>query len=151
MRSFARWLLLLLCLFLANGCNSQKPTVMRTPPTSANRSTPWQSGQASPTSEPSPLGPGFKSQRKLEEHFQKHGREFNADSPVAYLALAQALRDKPVSADVLEARRPDGTFSRFDKASGSFLACNADRTIRTFFKPNDGERYFRRQINRKHE
>jgi hypothetical protein len=65
--------------------------------------------------------------------------------------LAQELRDKPVSDDILEAARPDGSFSRFERSSGSFLACNSDKTIRTFFKPHDGERYFQRQIKRPHD
>jgi hypothetical protein len=30
----------------------------------------------------------------------------------------------------------------------AFLAVNRDGTIRTFFKPNDGEAYFRRQASR---
>ena len=51
---------------------------------------------------------------------------------------------------MLELRRPDGSVSRFDRASGAFLAFDADGTIRTFFKPNDGERYFERQAGRAH-
>jgi pyocin large subunit-like protein len=47
-----------------------------------------------------------------------------------------------------EARRPDGEFSRFNRRTGYFGAYNPDRTIRTFFIPNDGERYFRRQAQR---
>jgi len=38
--------------------------------------------------------------------------------------------------------------TRFDRTSGAFLAFNSDGVIRTFFKPNDGERYFRRQAER---
>ena len=33
-------------------------------------------------------------------------------------------------------------------ATGSFIAFNANGVIRTFFKPNDGERYYRRQSER---
>jgi pyocin large subunit-like protein len=40
--------------------------------------------------------------------------------------------------------------SRFDKATGSFIAFNADGTIRTFFRPVDGENYFRRQATTRH-
>jgi pyocin large subunit-like protein len=50
---------------------------------------------------------------------------------------------------VLEIRRPsDGVVSRFDRRSGAFLAFDSDGTIRTFFRPNDGESYFRRQARR---
>ena len=93
---------------------------------------------------------GFKSRRHLEDHYQKHGAEFDGLTRDQYLAAAQDLRDAPAGGNILEARRPDGTVSRFDRNSGAFLAFDSDLTIRTFFKPNDGERYFRRQINREH-
>ena len=48
----------------------------------------------------------------------------------------------------LEAVRRDGVATRFDRDTGAFIAFNTDGTIRTFFKPNDGERYFRRQAER---
>ena len=71
-------------------------------------------------------------------------------SKAQYLLAAQTLRDAPVGGDIEEIVRSDGTASRFDKASGAFIAFNHDGTIRTFFKPNDGERYFRRQAQRSH-
>ena len=37
--------------------------------------------------------------------------------------------------------------TKFDKRKGYFGAYNADRTIRTFFIPNQGESYFRRRPN----
>ncbi len=94
---------------------------------------------------------GFRSRERLEEHFRKHGSEFGAASADDYLRLAQALRDRPVGGDVLERVRADGVVSRFDRASGAFIAFEADGTIRTFFHPNDGERYFERQAERSHD
>ena len=93
-------------------------------------------------------GPGFRTRALFEEHYQKHGREFGNISPDEYLRLAQALRDAPAGGPILEARKPGGIVTRFDRRSGAFGAYNANRTIRTFFKPNDGERYFHRQANR---
>jgi pyocin large subunit-like protein len=93
-------------------------------------------------------GPGFRSARLLEEHYQKHGSEFGAVSKQEYLRLAQELRDAPVGDPILESKRDNGEFSRFDKNKGYFGAYNPDRTIRTFFIPNEGERYFRRQARR---
>ena len=93
-------------------------------------------------------GPGFRSQRQFDEHFQKHGREFGNISQADYLRLAQELRDAPVGGLILDARKPGGIDTRFDRTHGYFGAYNADRTIRTFFIPNDGERYFRRQATR---
>lgn len=91
---------------------------------------------------------GFRSRSQFDEHFAKHGAEFGAVTRQEYLRAAQSLRDAPVGGSIEEVRRPDGTVSRYDRASGAFIAFNADGTIRTFFKPNDGEAYFRRQARR---
>lgn len=56
--------------------------------------------------------------------------------------MAQDLRDAPLSKRVIETTQKDGTISRFDRSTGAFIAFNRDLTIRTFFKPNDGEDYF---------
>jgi pyocin large subunit-like protein len=93
---------------------------------------------------------GFRSRKQFDEHFAKHGREFGDVSKQEYLLEAQQLRDSPVGGDVEEIVRSDGSSSRFDRKSGAFLAFNSDGTIRTFFKPNNGESYFRRQAERSH-
>ena len=95
-------------------------------------------------------GPGFRSAALLNEHYEKHGGEFGRITKQQYLTLAQDLRDAPVSNTILEDRRPNGQFSKFDRRHGYFGAYNPDRTIRTFFIPNDGERYFHRQARRPH-
>src|ERR1700685_812366 len=96
-------------------------------------------------------GPGFRSPAKLEEHYLKHGHEFGAISKGEYLRLAQELRDAPVGGPILEARRPDGEFSRFDRRHGYFGAYSRRGIIHTFFIPNNGERYFERQALRRHD
>jgi len=96
-------------------------------------------------------GPGFRSRAQLDEHFSKHGSEFGRISEQEYLRLAQDLRDASPSPSILESRRPNGEFSRFDRRHGYFGAFNPDRTIRTFFIPNDGERYFYRQSRRRYD
>lgn len=109
----------------------------------ASQSTPEPTQQSAPVA-----GPGFTSARSLERHFEKHGHEFEVKSAAEYLAIAQRLRDAPVGGSVLEERRRDGVVTRFDRETGAFVAFNADRTIRTLFKPDDGERYFERQARR---
>lgn len=93
---------------------------------------------------------GFRSQARLDDHYAKHGIEFGSITKAQYLATAQDLRDAPLSSTVLQATQADGTFSRFDRRTGAFLAYNTDLTIRTFFRPNDGEAYFRRAAGRTH-
>src|SRR5579863_4221036 len=96
-------------------------------------------------------GAAFRTQAQLDEHYAKHGGEFGAISKAEYLRLAQELRDAPPGGPILESRRPDGEFSRFDRRHGYFGAYNRNGTIRTFFIPNNGERYFRRQAQRRYE
>ncbi len=91
---------------------------------------------------------GFVDERRLDEHYKKHGAEFGHITKLDYLHQAQLLRDTAVGGPVLETVRRDGVTTRFDRQTGAFVAFNRDGTIRTFFKPNDGERYYRRQAER---
>jgi len=91
---------------------------------------------------------GFADDRRLDEHYRKHGAEFGHITKLDYLHQAQLLRDTAVGGPVLETVRHDGVTTRFDRQTGAFVAFNRDGTIRTFFKPNDGERYYRRQAER---
>ena len=91
---------------------------------------------------------GFADARRLDEHFEKHGAEFGRITKQDYLRQAQLLRDARVGDPILETVRRDGVTTRFDRQTGAFIAFNPNGVIRTFFKPNDGERYYRRQAER---
>ena len=89
-------------------------------------------------------GQGFRTDDLLRDHFAKYGHEFGAISRRQYLHLAQQLRDSHPSRNILESKRPDGLI-KFDRRHGYFGAYDPDGTIRTFFIPPDGVRYFERQ------
>jgi pyocin large subunit-like protein len=93
---------------------------------------------------------GFASRQKLVDHYRKHGREFDAITMEQYLRKAQELRDRSAGGAILESARPDGVVTRFDRESGDFIAFNRDGVIRTYFRPADGEAYYRRQLGRRH-
>ncbi len=93
---------------------------------------------------------GFASRQKLVDHYRKHGREFGSITMEQYLRGAQELRDRPAGGAILEATRSDGSVTRFDRASGDFIAFGRDGVIRTYFRPTDGETYYHRQLRRKH-
>ena len=118
-----------------------RSTATQTAPVIANPQTPAQASKIR-------THIGFRTRRNLEEHYAKHGREFGAISQDEYLLQAQTLRDRAAGGDILEAVRDDGVTTRFDRQAGTFLAFNEDFTLRTFFKPNDGEAYFQRQSKR---
>ena len=92
-------------------------------------------------------GRGFRNEHLLDEHYDKHGREFGAISRLEYLKMAQSLRDAKLGSEILESHRPDGRVARFDKRKGWFVVFDGDGTLSTFFVPNDGVRYFYRQAN----
>lgn len=94
---------------------------------------------------------GFESPERLAEQFGRHGAEFGVVSADGYLLLAQALRDRPVGGDVLEKALDDGRIARFDRASGALVTFDAHGTIRTFFRPPEGEATFRREDPREPE
>ena len=93
-------------------------------------------------------GPGFRTKKQFDEHYLKHGREFGNITQAEYLRRAQLLRDAPTGGTILQITKPDGVITKYDRRSAAFGAYNPDGTIRTFFMPNDGERYFRRQARR---
>jgi len=89
-------------------------------------------------------GQGFRTAHLLQDHFDRHGREFGKITRQQYLHLAQQLRDSHVGKDILESKSPDGMI-RFDRRHGYFGAYETDGTIRTFFIPPDGIRFFERE------
>lgn len=93
---------------------------------------------------------GFATEEKLREHYSKHGPEFGGISREQYLDRALRLRDAPVGGEILQIIRGDTVRTRFDRGKGDFIAFDRDLTIRTFFRPGDGERYFNRQATRPH-
>ncbi|MES3036051.1 MAG: hypothetical protein V4813_18750 [Gemmatimonadota bacterium] len=148
--SLAVLAVLLLATFVLRGARDPRPAERADAPTRVTA--PSRADAPAPVTRPAEPSAGsttgFASRQRLVEHFEKHGEEFPGLSMAAYLAAAQRLRDAAVGGDVLEVRRRDGVVTRFDRASGAFLAVNRDGTIRTFFRPNDGEAYFRRQASR---
>jgi hypothetical protein len=89
-------------------------------------------------------GQGFRTDDLLRDHFAKYGHAFGPISRQQYLHLAQQLRDSHPGRNILESKRPDGLI-KFDRRHGYFGAYDSDGTIRTFFIPPDGIRYFERQ------
>lgn len=90
-------------------------------------------------------GPGFRTPLLLDSHFARYGSQFGPINVQQYLHLAQRLRDASSGKNILISRRPDGGGSKFDMKRGWFVAYDGDGTLRNFFVPKDGVRYFERQ------
>jgi pyocin large subunit-like protein len=142
------WLLAALALFGVGCRHSNSPAPTQTPRQQPPASKDRAAGKNQAGADGVRAEIGFATRRKFQDHFEKHGAEFGSISREEYLRQAQILRDSPAGGDILEVVRADGVITRFDRKTGAFLAFNPDLTIRTYFKPNDGERYFRRQSKR---
>jgi hypothetical protein len=90
-------------------------------------------------------GLGFRTSLLLENHFARYGSQFGEINMPQYLRLAQRLRDANLGKNILASTRSDGGGSKFDLKHGWFVAYDGDGTLRTFFVPKDGVRYFYRQ------
>ncbi len=83
----------------------------------------------------------------LQDHYDRHGHDFQAKSPDDYAAqawhfLQRAKRDTlPMKLD------RDGTLRVWDGKTGTFAAYNRDGTAKTFFKPGSPS-YWQRQPGR---
>jgi len=141
-RSWAGALVVLVFLVLA--CGSPQA-----PPAEVQKGKAALEGSAAPSHVKRP-DIGFASRQKLVDHYKKHGREFGAPTMEQYLRKAQELRDRPAGGAILESIRPEGVVTRCDRETGDFLAFNRDGVIRTYFRPTDGEAYYRRQLGRRH-
>jgi len=137
------YLLLALGVAALAGCSARQTTRSES---NRHESAP---ARAAPPAGRSASSVGFASRERLQEHYQKHGAEFGNISMEEYLRAAQTLRDRSLGAAVVEAIRTDGVITRFDRDTGTFIAFNRDGVIRTCFRPNDGEAYFRRQLKRR--
>jgi RHS repeat-associated protein len=90
---------------------------------------------------------GFATEKLLNSHFLKHADEFNGlfKNADEYLKGAQDFF-KQSGDDIFEFTRKNGDVVRYNKAENTFGVAQSDGTIRTFFKPEDGLDYFKREV-----
>jgi len=79
----------------------------------------------------------------LEDHFQRHGADFRAESPEDYARQAHALY---LRRDFYQHKTDaGGTVRVYNGLDNAFGAYNADGATKTYFKPSDGRAYYDRQ------
>lgn len=105
------------------------------------------SGCASPAPATSPAGPDaavtqteqggaashltFRTEEKLQQHFDKHGWETGTANPDEYLAAANAVIANPAAIHKLQAE--DGDDLYYLDATGEFVVVSPAGYIRTYF------------------
>lgn len=83
----------------------------------------------------------FRTTEKLQEHFQKHGRETGCNTPEEYLAAANAVVADPASLHKTQREDSDDLYFRND--TGEFVVVSPAGYIRTYFLADRD--YFDRQ------
>lgn len=89
----------------------------------------------------------FRTQKQLEQHFEKHGGEFEGDfnyeTAEDYEAGASDVINSSEALFKTEAEDGDGVY--YIEDTNEFVVLSTDGYIRTYFRPNAGIDYFNRQ------
>lgn len=85
----------------------------------------------------------FRKQQYLDDHFEKHGSEFDYETAEEYLAGANRVINDPNSLYKTEAE--DGDHIYYLESTNEFVVVSTDGYIRTYFRPSAGIDYFNRQ------
>lgn len=85
----------------------------------------------------------FKSDEQLQEHFEKHGDEFEYATAEEYQQGAGNVINSPNALHKIE--KEDGDDVYYLEETNEFVILSSNGHIRTYFKPSDGKEYFERQ------
>lgn len=86
---------------------------------------------------------GFRNEKLLNEHFEKHGVEMGFSFASAYEEAARRVVENSKSLHKIEAEDGDDVY--YLESTNEFVIVSTDGYIRTYFKPDDGISYFNRQ------
>ena len=85
----------------------------------------------------------FRSSALLEQHFSKHGSEFDYATAEEYEKGASDVINSDEALHKTEAE--DGDDIYYIEDTNEFVVLSTDGYIRTYFKPNDKKAYYDRQ------
>lgn len=85
----------------------------------------------------------FRRASYLEQHFEKHGNEFEYATKEEYLAGANRVIQSPDALHKIEAE--DGDDIYYLEETNEFVVVSTDGYIRTYFRPSAGIAYYNRQ------
>ena len=85
----------------------------------------------------------FRNSYLRDEHFEKHGDEFDYASAKEYEAGASAVVNNPAALHKTEADDNDDIY--YLEETNEFVIVSTDGYIRTYFKPRSGIKYYNKQ------
>lgn len=90
----------------------------------------------------------FETPEKMQKHYDKHIDKYGNISISEYIALANELVNAKDTDDIERIVRSDESTAIYRFSTNDFLVITKDGYIRTFFKPDDGEAYWREEHER---
>ncbi len=85
----------------------------------------------------------FKNNYRLEDHFEKHGKEMGFKDAESYEDAASDVVNNPEALHKTE--KEDGDDVYYVEKTNEFVVVSPDGYIRTYFNPDDGINYYNRQ------
>lgn len=85
----------------------------------------------------------FKSEKLLNQHYEKHGKDMGFASADEYEKAASDVINNPDALNKLEKEDGDGVFYVVD--TNEFVVLSTEGYIRTYFLPDAGKAYYDKQ------
>ena len=85
----------------------------------------------------------FKNNYRLEDNFEKHGKEMGFKDAESYEDAASDVVNNPEALHKTE--KEDGDDVYYVEKTNEFVVVSPDGYIRTYFNPDDGINYYNRQ------
>lgn len=85
----------------------------------------------------------FRNEDRLDDHYEKHGKEMGFKDAESYEEAASDVVNNPEALHKTE--KEDGDDVYYLKDTNEFVVVSGDGYIRTYFNPNDGINYYNRQ------
>ncbi len=85
----------------------------------------------------------FRTEHKLKDHYNRHGKSMGFSSAEEYERAAIKVINNPKVLHKFEKEDGDGVY--FLEGPNDFVIVSTDGYIRTYFRPNNGIRYFNKQ------
>ncbi|MCR5110073.1 MAG: hypothetical protein K6B38_04095 [Ruminococcus sp.] len=89
----------------------------------------------------------FRSKKQLNEHFEKHGAEFDGDFDYQSAEDYEEGASDVINNDdaLFKYEKEDGDGVYYIEATNEFVILSKDGYIRTYFRPTKGKKYFDKQ------
>lgn len=85
----------------------------------------------------------FRNKYRLDEHYEKHGKDMGFEDAKSYEKAASDVINDPRALHKTEAEDGDDVY--YIEETNDFVILSSDGYIRTYFWPNDGIKYYKRQ------